>query len=45
MDNLARVDVVGSLLRSPELLQARRSLREGSLPLREFKKVEDRAVR
>lgn len=39
-----RADVVGSLLRPSELLQARQDLREGSLPPPEFKRIEDRAV-
>ena len=40
----ARADVVGSLLRPPELLEARRRLAEGSIPAAEFKRAEDRAV-
>ena len=40
----ARSDVVGSLLRPPELLEAQRRLRAGELDLPEFKRVEDRAV-
>ena len=37
-------DVVGSLLRPPELLQAREAFREGRIPAAEFTAVEDRAV-
>jgi 5-methyltetrahydropteroyltriglutamate--homocysteine methyltransferase len=40
----ARADVVGSLLRPPELLEARRRYAEGSIPAAEFKRAEDRAV-
>jgi 5-methyltetrahydropteroyltriglutamate--homocysteine methyltransferase len=40
----ARADVVGSLLRPPELLEARRRLAEGEISAPEFKRVEDRAV-
>ncbi len=40
----ARADVVGSLLRPPELLEARRRLAEGGISAPEFKRVEDRAV-
>jgi 5-methyltetrahydropteroyltriglutamate--homocysteine methyltransferase len=40
----ARTDVVGSLLRPPELLEARRRLDAGELPVAAFKTVEDRAV-
>jgi 5-methyltetrahydropteroyltriglutamate--homocysteine methyltransferase len=40
----ARADVVGSLLRPPELLEARRRLAEGGISAAEFKRVEDRAV-
>lgn len=39
-----RADVVGSLLRPPELLAARESLGRGEMPLSEFKELEDRAV-
>jgi 5-methyltetrahydropteroyltriglutamate--homocysteine methyltransferase len=45
MNYVAHVDVVGSLLRPPELLQARGNLGEGSLSPAEFKRIEDRAVR
>jgi 5-methyltetrahydropteroyltriglutamate--homocysteine methyltransferase len=41
----ARADVVGSLLRPDYLLDARRSLREGSITIAEMRQVEDRAVR
>jgi 5-methyltetrahydropteroyltriglutamate--homocysteine methyltransferase len=40
----ARADVVGSLLRPPELLEARRRYAEGEISAAEFKGVEDRAV-
>jgi methionine synthase II (cobalamin-independent) len=40
----ARSDVVGSLLRTPELLEAQRRLEAGELDPPEFKRVEDRAV-
>ena len=40
----ARADVVGSLLRPPELLHAREELAAGRLEPSEFKAVEDRAV-
>jgi 5-methyltetrahydropteroyltriglutamate--homocysteine methyltransferase len=39
-----RADVVGSLLRPPELLEARRRFAEGGISTPEFKRVEDRAV-
>jgi 5-methyltetrahydropteroyltriglutamate--homocysteine methyltransferase len=40
----AHTDVVGSLLRPPELLEARRLLEEGKITEAEFKPVEDAAV-
>jgi 5-methyltetrahydropteroyltriglutamate--homocysteine methyltransferase len=40
----ARADVVGSLLRPPELLEARERLERGELGMPEFKAVEDAAV-
>lgn len=40
----ARADVVGSLLRPPELLSAREAFGRGELPPAAFKEVEDRAV-
>jgi 5-methyltetrahydropteroyltriglutamate--homocysteine methyltransferase len=40
----ARADVVGSLLRPPELLEARRRLAEGGISAAEFKRAEDQAV-
>ena len=40
----ARTDVVGSLLRPPELLEARGRLEAGELAAAAFKEVEDRAV-
>jgi 5-methyltetrahydropteroyltriglutamate--homocysteine methyltransferase len=39
-----RSDVVGSLLRPPELVRARESLEAGGMSPAEFKRVEDRAV-
>src|SRR5687768_8000920 len=39
-----RTDVVGSLLRPPELLRAREELSEGRLSAAEFKRIEDHAV-
>jgi 5-methyltetrahydropteroyltriglutamate--homocysteine methyltransferase len=41
----ARADHVGSLLRPPELLAARRQLAAGELGPADFKRIEDRAVR
>jgi 5-methyltetrahydropteroyltriglutamate--homocysteine methyltransferase len=43
--NVVRADVVGSLLRPPELLEARRALGRGKLSPARFKAAEDRAVR
>jgi 5-methyltetrahydropteroyltriglutamate--homocysteine methyltransferase len=40
----AHTDVVGSLLRPPELIAAREQLAEGELTPPEFKRIEDRAV-
>jgi 5-methyltetrahydropteroyltriglutamate--homocysteine methyltransferase len=40
----ARAEVVGSLLRPPELTEARRRLEAGELSHAEFKRIEDRAV-
>ncbi|MDQ2880778.1 MAG: hypothetical protein M3Y48_05820 [Actinomycetota bacterium] len=40
----ARADVVGSLLRPRELLEARESLERGEIGPPEFKRVEDAAV-
>ncbi len=40
----AHTDVVGSLLRPPELLEARRKLSCGEITSTEFKRIEDRAV-
>ncbi len=37
-------DVVGSLLRPPELLTARKAFEEGRIPATELKTIEDRAV-
>ena len=39
-----RADIVGSLLRPPELLEARESFEAGEIGAAEFKRVEDRAV-
>lgn len=41
---IPRTDVVGSLLRPPELLQAREAYAAGRLSPAEFKAIEDRAV-
>ena len=41
---LAHTDVVGSLLRPPELVEAQELLARGELGVPEFKRVEDRAV-
>ena len=40
----ARADVVGSLLRPPELLSAQKQLVAGGLTPAEFRRIEDRAV-
>lgn len=40
----ARADVVGSLLRPPELLEARQRREAGQISAAEFKQIEDRAV-
>src|SRR5215217_8099664 len=40
----ARADIVGSLLRPPELLRARERYAEGGISAAEFKRIEDRAV-
>ena len=40
----ARADVVGSLLRPAELLEARKGLLSGTLCSEKFKAIEDRAV-
>jgi len=42
--SVPRADVVGSLLRPPELLEARERYARGEIPPAEFKRVEDRAV-
>ena len=39
-----RAEQVGSLLRPPELLQARAAHAEGRLPLDELRAIEDRAI-
>ena len=44
MPEIARSDVVGSLLRPPELLEARESLAHGRLEPQAFKRIEDSAV-
>jgi 5-methyltetrahydropteroyltriglutamate--homocysteine methyltransferase len=41
---IARTDVVGSLLRPPELVAAQERLASGELAIPEFKRIEDRAV-
>ena len=40
----ARTDVVGSLLRPPQLLAARQAVEDGALSWRQFKAVEDAAI-
>jgi 5-methyltetrahydropteroyltriglutamate--homocysteine methyltransferase len=40
----ARADIVGSLLRPPELLEARERYSAGGLSAAEFKRIEDRSV-
>jgi 5-methyltetrahydropteroyltriglutamate--homocysteine methyltransferase len=45
MNYVAHVDVVGSLLRPSELLEARTRLNEDRISPAEFKRIEDRAVR
>jgi len=45
MPATARADVVGSLLRPPELQEARRALGEGRISPEEMRAVEDRIVR
>ena len=40
----ARADVVGSLLRPSDLLEARKGLLSGTLSSEKFKAIEDRAV-
>ena len=37
-------DVVGSLLRPPELLEAQKQLAAGTISAAQFKEIEDRAV-
>ncbi len=37
-------DVVGSLLRPPELLKAQKQLAAGTISAAQFKQIEDRAV-
>jgi methionine synthase II (cobalamin-independent) len=39
-----RADIVGSLLRPPQLLEARERYASGGLSAAEFKRIEDRAV-
>jgi 5-methyltetrahydropteroyltriglutamate--homocysteine methyltransferase len=39
-----RADVVGSMLRPPELIEARGAMRAGQVPFEEYKAIEDRAV-
>jgi len=39
-----RADQVGSLLRPPELLQARKAYRARSIGIEELRRVEDRAI-
>jgi 5-methyltetrahydropteroyltriglutamate--homocysteine methyltransferase len=40
-----RVDHIGSLLRPPELIEARHKLREGKITEEELRAIEDRAIR
>src|SRR5512145_40779 len=40
----ARADIIGSLLRPPELLQAQKQLASGTISQAQFKAIEDRAV-
>ena len=44
MTDLPHGDVVGSLLRPPELLAAREAIEAGSITDAEFKRVEDQSV-
>jgi 5-methyltetrahydropteroyltriglutamate--homocysteine methyltransferase len=39
-----RADNIGSLLRPPDLLQARAALREGSMDAKQVREIEDRAI-
>jgi len=39
-----RADQVGSLLRPPELLQARKAYQAGTIDREELRRVEDRAI-
>lgn len=41
---LYRAEVIGSMLRPPDLLQAREDHKEGRITDAEFKRMEDRAV-
>ena len=43
-DDTIRADVVGSLLRPPELIEAQERYAEGDISAAEFKRAEDRAV-
>jgi 5-methyltetrahydropteroyltriglutamate--homocysteine methyltransferase len=44
MPGVARAETVGSLLRSPELLEARQQVREGKLAATELRALEDAAI-
>jgi 5-methyltetrahydropteroyltriglutamate--homocysteine methyltransferase len=44
MGDVIRAEVVGSMLRPPELLQARERLASGDITRTEFKRIEDRAI-
>ena len=44
MTDLPHGDVIGSLLRPPELLTARKAIATGSITDNEFKRIEDQAV-
>jgi 5-methyltetrahydropteroyltriglutamate--homocysteine methyltransferase len=43
-ETIYRADVVGSMLRPPELIEARAAMRAGQLPPEQYRKVEDQAV-
>ena len=44
MGRIARAETVGSLLRSPELLQAREQVRSGAMPSEQLRALEDAEV-
>lgn len=43
-DRIYRAQTVGSLVRPPELKQARKALEAGHIDPREFKRIDDQAV-